>query len=295
MSMIKRYCIAGTAYELHIPAEKCFTQDRNLAPFMVDSVTDPQRFYFDTVPVLDPPRGMLTGSDATTCVFSDGAAMIRYIGSVFEDLHGAYIRVESRGNDHQVQMCGDVFRNGYDVRSVVKAMDVVRYITGSGGVVLHSSLIEWKGKAIVFTAPSGTGKSTQAELWHRCQGAEVINGDRSGLLIRDGAVIAEGVPFSGTSGICRKRSLPVAAIVYLSQAPENTVLRLRGYRAFARIWEGCTIHTWDPEAVSAATETVSRIASAVPVYHLACTADETAVRTLQAQLQEEDVHDEKTF
>lgn len=288
MSMIRRYCIAGTEYELQIPDEKCFTQARNLAPFAVDSVTDPQRFYFDTVQALEPPAGKLAGSDATTCVFSDGGDVIRYIGSVYDDLHSAYIRVTSRGNDHQVQMCGNVFRNGYDVRSVVKAMDVVRHITAGGGVVLHSSLIEWEGKAIVFTAPSGTGKSTQAELWHRFRGAEVINGDRCGLLLRNGAVRAEGVPFSGTSGICKKRSLPVAAIVYLSQSPENTVRRLRGYRAFARIWEGCTVHTWDPEAVSAVTDTVSRIVSAVPVYHLACTPDEMAVQVLQAQLQQEE-------
>ena len=32
-------------------------------------------------------------------------------------------------------------------------------------VILHSAYIDYKGKAILFSAPSGTGKSTQAELW----------------------------------------------------------------------------------------------------------------------------------
>lgn len=45
--------------------------------------------------------------------------------------------------------------------------------------ILHSAYIRHRGRAILFSAPSGTGKSTQASLWAQYAGAEIINGDRA--------------------------------------------------------------------------------------------------------------------
>ena len=48
------------------------------------------------------------------------------------------------------------------------------------GLLLHSSFIRWRGEGILFSAPSGTGKSTQADLWVKYEDAEILNGDRAG-------------------------------------------------------------------------------------------------------------------
>ena len=52
-------------------------------------------------------------------------------------------------------------------------------------------------------------------------------------------------------------------------------------RAFRRVWEGCTVNTWEREDVEKATRTVSEVVSRVPVYHLLCTPDVRAAEVLK--------------
>ena len=93
--------------------------------------------------------------------------------------------------------------------------------------LLHTSFIKWQGKAILFTAPSGTGKSTQADLWRRIEGAEIINGDRAVLRKEGGIWKAWGLPYAGSSRIFRNESAPVGAIVVLRKNDRNELRRLR--------------------------------------------------------------------
>ena len=79
-------------------------------------------------------------------------------------------------------------------------------------------------------------------------------------------------------------ALPVKAIVYLGQASQTSIRRLRGTEAFRRIWEGVSVNTWNVEDVASAMDITTRVIGAVPVYHLVCTPDESAVLTLEQQL-----------
>ena len=78
--------------------------------------------------------------------------------------------------------------------------------------------------------------------------------------------------------------VPLTAVVYLKQAPQTTIRRLRGAEAFRRVWEGVSVNVWDKNDVSMVMETVSRVIESVPVWHLACTPDESAVIALEQQL-----------
>ena len=151
--------------------------------------------------------------------------------------------------------------------------------------MFHSAYIEWQGRAILFTAPSGTGKSTQADLWCRHQGAGLINGDRAIVRLDGDTVLACGVPFCGSSGVTKNVSLPLAAIVYLTQAPENRVTVLAGFEAFRRVWEGCNVNVWNREELSAASEYVLEALSRVPVYRLDCRPEPAAVDALRQVLE----------
>ena len=168
---------------------------------------------------------------------------------------------------------------------VLSAMESEHRIVGRGGFLLHASWVRWKDRAILFTAPSGTGKSTQAELWCRLRGAELINGDRAAVFAGETPQV-RGIPFSGSSGVGKNARMPLAAVVYLSQAPQTTIEPLRGFRAFRKLWEGCSINLWDRADVDSCAENVTRVLGQVPMFHLACTPDASAVRALEQRLEE---------
>lgn len=150
-------------------------------------------------------------------------------------------------------------------------------------LIFHASYIGWQGEGLLFTAPSGVGKSTQAELWRRYRRAEVLNGDKAGVRL-EGEPMVYGVPFSGTSGICRNVSLPLRGIVVLSQAAENTIRRLLPSEAVAALCPNVFVDSAVQEEWQMAVQLLLDLVSAVPVYALACTPDESAVETLEAAL-----------
>jgi len=282
--MERHYRFAGLEICVSMPEELFYTNEYHLAPFRVDRTEDPIRFCFEKREKLDPPAGNCLVKDPGFRIYTDGDRQIRYVGTMSQSWENAYIRVEGSGKDYRVQVRAGEVNGQIGTKTVLKAIDGVRLIAEVGGFVFHCSYIEHGGKAILFTAPSETGKSTQAELWKKYRNAEIINGDRAAIRIVNGTPIAEGIPFAGSSLYCENRSLPIEAIVYLGQAPRTTIRRMRGYEAFARIWEGCTVHTWDKKDVEAVSEAVGKLAQSVPVYHMPCTPDESAVIALENAL-----------
>ena len=82
-------------------------------------------------------------------------------------------------------------------------------------LILHSSYLDVNGQALLFSGPSGIGKSTQADLWVRHRGAAILNGDKSLLIREPDGWYAHGWPICGSSGICRNESRRIRAIVML--------------------------------------------------------------------------------
>ena len=150
---------------------------------------------------------------------------------------------------------------------------------------LHASVIDWQGRGILFTAPSGTGKSTQAELWRKHEGVRVINGDKGMIRKEADSYRVYGSPYAGTSGIYTDLSVPIRAIVVLSQAPENRVERLGGAAAFRKLYRETTIPSWNQAFVEKISGILLDLMAHVPVYHLACRPDKEAVEKLKAELE----------
>jgi hypothetical protein len=144
------------------------------------------------------------------------------------------------------------------------------------GLLLHASLIKYKGRSIAFTGPSGVGKSTHAEIWRNCLSAEIINGDRAALRKTADGWIAAGSPYAGTSGIYKNESAPLSAIVLLRQADENRLQRLTKNEAFQHIYPELSLHHWDKAFVEAAMDLCLQLLQEIPVYLLACRPDENA-------------------
>lgn len=282
--MERHYRFAGVELSVSMPNEVFYEDEHRLAPFAVDRVEDPHVFRYETVEVLTPPSGDCVVQKPGFRVFADQTRRIRYIGSMDRFPDHIHIRACHDGKQHHIQLRQSAYPGRADVKAVLDSIEAEHLIARIGGFVFHCAYIEIDGRAILFTAPSETGKSTQAELWRIHRGAQIINGDRAAVRIVDGKAMAGGIPFAGSSSYCLNRSLPIAAVVYLGQAPVTSIRRMRGYESFARIWEGCSVNTWDREDVDLVSAAVKHLVESVPVYHLPCTPDESAVIALENAL-----------
>ena len=143
-------------------------------------------------------------------------------------------------------------------------------------LLLHSSVVKMGEDAVLFSGPSGIGKSTQAKLWETYLGAKIINGDRCVIRKKENAFWGSGSPWSGTSGIYSKEQAPIKGIFILKQASENSVRRL-GIEAFKALYSQCIVNTWDRSFMEQITELLTGLLEAVPIYELSCRPDREAV------------------
>lgn len=154
------------------------------------------------------------------------------------------------------------------------------------GLILHSSYITDEKEAILFTGPSGIGKSTQADLWKEVCKTRIINGDRTLLQKYNDTWYACGFPICGSSDICFNEQFPIKAIVYLSQGSKNTVERITGFKAFSKIASEISINYWNQSSVDRAFSLIEDILEKIPIYHLSCTPTKEAVDVLQFRIEE---------
>lgn len=165
------------------------------------------------------------------------------------------------------------------------AVDLPFHLLQRGIVTLHCATVDIGGRALLFVAPSGTGKSTQANLWCVHRGARILNGDKTGIVVRDGNIRACGLPICGTSGIAQPFELPVAGLVLLSQGRENVVSRVRGIRGLGEIMKNCFGHPQLPGCRDLMLPILLALGEQVPVYRLVCRPDEQAVSVLERELE----------
>ena len=229
-------------------------------------------------------------SDRVNGIYTDGSELYKF-------------REPEAGNDDQRQTWESCFHynsnhpHRYQIylkekktteKDVFNAMCLDLIMAHHHRVILHSSYITYRGEGIVFTAPSGTGKSTQAGLWADTQDdVEIINGDRS-ILSCDGEIPeVHGLPFCGTSKICRNVSAPLCAAVVLRQGGENRIRRLGAAEAVKLLMSECAVSPWDREGTGNILDLLIRITERTPVYLLSCLPDDSAVRLLRQTLEED--------
>lgn len=151
-------------------------------------------------------------------------------------------------------------------------------------MVLHCAYVVERGEAILFSAPSETGKTTQAGLWEQYRGSRTVNGDRALLGKKDGRWYAMGWPVCGTSEVCYNEKFPVRAVVMLSQAKKNQAEKMSPGKAFPLLYSQITANKWNLQDHLHVMDLMEEFLSEVEVYHLGCTISEEAVNCLEAAL-----------
>ena len=154
-------------------------------------------------------------------------------------------------------------------------------------LILHASLLNTQFGGLVFSGPSGIGKSTQAELWKEYEGAEQINGDRPILYKKENVWMGYGSPYAGSSKCYVNKGVPVRAIMLLAQGEDCRIMPLRKSEAFREIFRNCTVYSWDREFVERVITLVTELVSDIPIYRLICTPDQRAVEAVKELLKKE--------
>lgn len=174
-----------------------------------------------------------------------------------------------------------------NVQSLLSSIMLETLLLRHGRCILHASYILHEQSGILFSAPSGAGKSTQAELWRRHRGAQIINGDKAIFYIEKEAVRVNGLPLCGSSGICRNAGALLQAIVVLSQGQENRISRMGGKAAVKALLSQMYVRRGEGASVAQAMTLASEAVARVPVFQLSCLPDITAVECLERAIKEE--------
>ena len=167
----------------------------------------------------------------------------------------------------------------YDSYFMKPALETLFYniCLKNGGVVLHAAAIEWNGAGVVFSAPSGTGKSTQADLWVRRLGATYINGDRPLLMVQDDETFVYGTAWSGSAGIYKNTRAPLTALIFLEQYPVNMIHALNPSETLKYILPRCFLPYHDRELMGAAMDNIEAIIARTDCWLLRCLPDAGAM------------------
>lgn len=224
--------------------------------------------------------GRLVYQNQERMVFGDRGLEQR----LFADQSGVYgIAREIAENHILIELQGSEYSDISVDIIFLEMLFLERYLLREKALVLHSSFIEWEGQGTVFTAPSGIGKSTQAELWRKYENASVINGDRSIVLWNHERQAFDvcGLPFCGSSGINIRRQLPLRAIVFLTQSKENQIEEFPTYQAASKLFGEMSVNQWNRQAVSESMTLIETLANSVMMVHLACNMELEAVTILK--------------
>ncbi len=200
-----------------------------------------------------------------------------------------------RGESAGTLVCSPDYRRGHlslDGPAAKYAVDsalMVQYALATAPrqtALFHAAVVSHRGKAYMFLGPSGTGKSTHARLWQQAiAGVELVNDDNPVVRIHSsGRAVAYGSPWSGKTPCYRPVSLPLGALVVLSQAPCNSIERLHGISAYAALLPAVSGKRWDRAIADGLHATESLLAATVPVWRLQCRPDAEAALVCQSAI-----------
>lgn len=194
------------------------------------------------------------------------------------------VRLDSAAHTVQVFCPASLVRQLTTTRSCLMQLPMERILLDYDRFILHASFVTSPWGGLLFSADSGVGKSTQAELWRSARGSRVINGDRA-IVSREASWRAYGSVYAGSSGYFVPESCPVGAIVLLEQGAENRAWPATKAEAFRLLLLQSGMEREDPRDVDRLCDLLTDLIDRVPVYRLSCTPDSRAVEALEAALE----------
>ena len=126
--------------------------------------------------------------------------------------------------------------NVYNLEYLLTEYVIVYFLSNVLQITLmHGSSIFYKKSAIIFSAASGTGKSTHTKLWLKNTLAVHINDDKN-LILRDGnELFLCGNPWSGKHFLDNNITAPLRAVVYIERNETNKIEKIDELESLKRL------------------------------------------------------------
>ena len=139
------------------------------------------------------------------------------------------------------------------------------------GFVFHGSCVAVDGRGYVFTAKSGTGKSTHTRLWRELLGnrAVMVNDDKPVIRFVDGVPFIYGTPWDGKERLSKNTSVPLQAICLLDRAAENHIRTIDAHEALPLLIQQ-TYRPASPAALEKTMALLERLTEQAKLYRLGC-------------------------
>ncbi len=169
----------------------------------------------------------------------------------------------------------------FNILGMVMGYTVIKF----NGMIFHSSAISYKNEALLFSAPSGTGKSTHTLMWKEMfpEDVEIFNDDTPVIRKTEKGLYAYGTPWSGKTAINLPVKIPLKAIVCIARGKENKISRLSKRDAFFRIFNE-TKKPAEMKWMGESIDFITFLAENTEVYELFCNISEEAVLTVKKEI-----------
>ena len=154
---------------------------------------------------------------------------------------------------------------------------VAEYLFDRDILMTHGSTVAVDGKAYLFTAKCGTGKSTHTRLWRQVFGqrAVMVNDDKPFLKLTEDGILACGSPWSGKHGLDTNVTLPLQGICILTRGKENRIRRISPEEALPMLLHQ-SYCPMEQAKRARFEELVRQLAERTPLWHMECNMDPSA-------------------
>ena len=163
------------------------------------------------------------------------------------------------------------------LESIALLRKLANVICRHNRILMHGSSIAINGKGYIFTALSGTGKSTHTALLRKLHGenAVMINDDKPFLHIKDGKVYVCGTPWMGKHNLGCNMIVPLEGIFFLRRSENNVLNKFTPEEALTLLMAQCHRPS-DPFEMMETLGLMDQILSSVPLYDFGCNQDISA-------------------
>lgn len=188
-------------------------------------------------------------------------------------------RERSAAEDRKEGIAVRHFRDSY-LETLAVYREIAEQMCERDVLLFHGSAVAVDGNGYIFTAKSGTGKSTHTRLWREYLGdrAVMINDDKPLIRIDGDGARVYGTPWDGKHRISSNVSAPLKAICILERAENNSIVRISPVQALPMLLQQvCRVQS--PEGMKKLLSLMDRLAESVSLYRLSCNMDISAAET----------------